>query len=127
MKLAYFDCPSGAAGDMILGAVVDAGVPFETLERELTGLGLAGYRLECAEVMKAGFRATKVHVHLDGYEEGPGYFRRLPDAEGQEQHSEHGAAGHRGLAEILDILERSRLVPEVRDMASRVFQRLAEA
>ena len=123
MKLAYFDCPSGAAGDMILGAVVDAGVPFETLERELTGLGLAGYRLECSEVMKAGFRATKVHVHLDGYEEGPGYFRRLPDPEGHEHHP----AGHRGLAEILDILERSRLTPKVRDMASRVFQRLAEA
>ena len=123
MKLAYFDCPSGAAGDMILGALVDAGVPFETLERELTGLGLAGYRLECSEVMKAGFRATKVHVHLDGYEEGPGYFRRLPDPEEHEHH----AAGHRGLGEILGILERSRLAPQVRDMASRVFRRLAEA
>ena len=123
MKLAYFDCPSGAAGDMILGALVDAGVPFETLERELGGLGLAGYRMECSEVIKAGFRATMVHVHLDGYEEGPGYFRRLPDSEGHEHHP----AGHRGLAEILDILERSRLVPEVREMASRIFRRLAEA
>ena len=45
-KLAYFDCPSGASGDMILGALVDAGVPFETLERELAGLGVDGYRLE---------------------------------------------------------------------------------
>jgi len=123
VKLAYFDCPSGAAGDMILGALVDAGIPFETLERELTGLGLAGYRLECSEVMKAGFRATKVHVHLDGHEEGPGYFRRLPDPE---EH-EHQPAGHRGLGEILGILERSRLAPPVRDMASRVFRRLAEA
>ena len=123
MKLAYFDCPSGAAGDMILGALVDAGVPFETLERELTGLGLAGYRLECSEVMKAGFRATKVDVHLDGHEEGPGYFRRLPAPEGHEHHP----AGHRGLGEILGILERSRLAPQVRDMASRVFRRLAEA
>jgi len=123
VKLAYFDCPSGAAGDMILGALVDAGVPFETLERELTGLGLAGYRLECSEVMKAGFRAMKVHVHLDGHEEGPGYFRRLPDPEEHEHHP----AGHRGLGEILGILERSRLAPPVRDMASRVFRRLAEA
>jgi len=123
VKLAYFDCPSGAAGDMILGALVDAGVPFETLERELTGLALAGYRLERSEVMKAGFRATKVHVHLDGYEEGPGYFRRLPDPDGREHHP----AGHRGLGEILGILERSRLAPEVRDMASRIFRRLAEA
>jgi len=123
-RIAYFDCPSGAAGDMILGALVDAGVPFETLERELSGLGLAGYRLECSEVMKAGFRATKVHVHLDGYEEGPGYFRRLPAPDG---HPEHHPAGHRGLGEILAILERSRLTPVVRDMASRVFRRLAEA
>lgn len=123
LKLAYFDCPSGAAGDMILGALVDAGVPFEKLESELAGLALAGYRLERSEVMKAGFRATKVHVHLDGYEEGPGYFRRL-DPEGQHEHS---PAGHRGLGEILGILERSRLTPVVRDMASRVFRRLAEA
>lgn len=124
LKLAYFDCPSGAAGDMILGALVDAGVPFEKLESELAGLALAGYRLERSEVMKAGFRATKVHVHLDGYEEGPGYFRRLPEPEGQHEHS---PAGHRGLGEILGILERSRLTPVVRDMASRVFRRLAEA
>ena len=109
---------------MILGALVDAGVPFERLESELAGLALAGYRLERSEVMKAGFRATKVHVHLDGYEEGPGYFRRLPDPEGQ---PEHPPAGHRGLGEILGILERSRLTPVVRDMASRVFRRLAEA
>ena len=122
-KLAYFDFPSGAAGDMILGALVDAGVSFETLERELTGLGLAGYRLECSEVMKAGFRATQVHVHLDGYEEGPGSFRRGPDPDGHEHHP----AGHRGLSEVLGILERSRLAPEVREMASRVFRRLAEA
>lgn len=132
MKLAYFDCPSGAAGDMILGALVDAGVPFATLERELGGLDLAGYRIECSEVMKAGFRATKVHVHLDGYEEGPGYFRRLPAPEGHahldaNRADAHGAAGHRGLTDILDILERSRLVPEVRDMASRIFRRLADA
>ena len=123
-RIAYFDCPSGAAGDMILGALVDAGVPFETLERELAGLALAGYRLECSEVMKAGFRATKVHVRLEGYEEGPGYFRRLPDPDGP---PEHHPAGHRGLGEILGILERSRLAQAVRDMASRIFRRLAEA
>jgi uncharacterized protein (TIGR00299 family) protein len=104
MRLAYFDCPSGASGDMILAALVDAGAPFEALSRELAGLGVDGYRLERREVIKAGFRATKVDVALG-----------------------HHDAGHRGLREILDILERSRLAPAVRDMASRVFQRLAEA
>jgi pyridinium-3,5-bisthiocarboxylic acid mononucleotide nickel chelatase len=104
MRLAYFDCPSGASGDMILGALVDAGAPFEALSRELAGLGVDGYRLERREVIKAGFRATKVDVALG-----------------------HHEAGHRGLREILDILEGSRLAPAVRDMASRIFRRLAEA
>jgi uncharacterized protein (TIGR00299 family) protein len=108
MRLAYFDCPSGASGDMILGALVDAGAPFEVLERELAGLGVGGYRLEHRPVMKAGFRATKVDVRLDGH--APGY--------------EHG---HRGLSEILAILENSRLPSVVREMAARVFRRLADA
>jgi uncharacterized protein (TIGR00299 family) protein len=89
---------------MILGALVDAGVPFDVLTRELAGLGVDGYRLERREVMKAGFRATKVEVVLSRHE-----------------------AGHRGLREILDILEGSRLAPPVREMAARVFRRLAEA
>jgi uncharacterized protein (TIGR00299 family) protein len=104
MRLAYFDCPSGASGDMILGALVDAGAPFDVLTRELAGLGVDGYRLERREVIKAGFRATKVDVALSRHE-----------------------AGHRGLREILDILEGSRLAPPVREMAARVFRRLAEA
>ena len=104
MRLAYFDCPSGASGDMILGALVDAGAPFEALTRELAGLGVEGYRLERREVMKAGFRATKVDVVL-GAPEG----------------------GHRGLREILDILEQSRLAPAARELATRIFRRLAEA
>jgi uncharacterized protein (TIGR00299 family) protein len=89
---------------MILGALVDAGAPFEALTRELAGLGVEGYRLERREVMKAGFRATKVDVVL-GAPEG----------------------GHRGLREILDILEQSRLAPAARELATRIFRRLAEA
>jgi uncharacterized protein (TIGR00299 family) protein len=119
LKLAYFDCPSGASGDMILGALVDAGVPFEALERELAGLGVDGYRLERSEVMKGGFRATKVDVHLAGCDRDPG---ALYSGIGP-----HDSAGHRGLGEILGILERSQLAPRVREMASRVFRRLADA
>ncbi|HEX7788763.1 MAG TPA: nickel pincer cofactor biosynthesis protein LarC [Methylomirabilota bacterium] len=127
MKIAYFDCPSGASGDMILGALVDAGAPFETLERELAGLQVAGYRLERREVMKAGFRATKVDVHLDGYEHDPGYMGRAAQGARPAHSAGHHASGHRGLEEILGILESSRLAPAVRDMASRVFRRLAAA
>src|SRR5215470_8181617 len=111
MKTAYFDCPSGASGDMILGAVVDAGAPFDALERELAGLGIEGYRLERREVMKAGFRATKVDVHVERSGAEPGHHH----------HPE------RTLATILGLIEGSRLAPPVRERAARIFRRLAEA
>jgi uncharacterized protein (DUF111 family) len=66
VRLAYFDCPSGAAGDMILGALVDAGLGWEDLLADLARLALPGYALERREVMKGAFRATKVEVHVGG-------------------------------------------------------------
>ena len=60
MKIAYFDCPSGAAGDMIMGALVDAGVPFDAFRAELRKLALPGWDLVRREVRMGAFRATKV-------------------------------------------------------------------
>ena len=71
MRLAYFDCPSGAAGDMILGALVDAGLVWEDLRADLDRLALPGYALERREVMKGAFRATKVEVHVAEQAHGP--------------------------------------------------------
>jgi pyridinium-3,5-bisthiocarboxylic acid mononucleotide nickel chelatase len=92
---------------MILGALVDAGLPFEELRAGLAGLELGGYTLERREVMKRGFRATKVEVHI------------------------HGPEGHhhphRTLPVIRDILARSTLPDGVKGSALRVFTRLAEA
>jgi uncharacterized protein (TIGR00299 family) protein len=105
MKVAYFDCPSGASGDMILGALVDAGCPLDDLRAELAKLPLSGYRLSARQVTKGPFRATKVDVAIDP----------------------HGDPARPGLSEILDLLERSALPARVKDRASRIFRRLAEA
>src|SRR3989442_4323409 len=104
MKVVYFDCPSGASGDMILGALVDVGVSLEALQAELATLGLPGWRLSAREVRRGAFRATKVDVHLEGA-----------------QHE------HRHLGDIVRILEASGLAPAVVSGAVRVFRRLAEA
>jgi hypothetical protein len=104
VKIAYFDCPSGAAGDMILGALVDAGVSFEALTAQLELLRLPGYALERREVSKAGFRATKIEVKLDA-----------------------GSHSSRGLRDVLHILEQSDLPADVRAQAARIFTRLGEA
>ena len=63
MKTAYFDLISGASGDMLLGALIDAGLPEETLSNELGKLHLDDFSLESRKVLKNCFAATKVDVH----------------------------------------------------------------
>jgi uncharacterized protein (TIGR00299 family) protein len=105
VKVVYFDCPSGASGDMILGALIDAGVSLQTLRAELGKLGLPGFTLETREVRRGAFRATKADVVLD------------------QQVRHH----HRQLRDILAILGASQLPPSVIAAAARIFSRLAEA
>jgi len=108
VKVAYFDCPSGAAGDMILGALVDAGLSFETLRARLAGLRVPVFTLSRREVMKGAFRATKVDVHV-------------------EKGSDRGHHPHRDLPTILALLGDSDLSADVKGAAARIFTRLAEA
>jgi uncharacterized protein (TIGR00299 family) protein len=104
-RVVYFDCPSGASGDMVLGALVDVGVPVETLRAELAKLGLGGWTLATREVRRGAFRATKVDVVVDRATDQP----------------------HRNLGDITAILTGGRLAPEVVAGATRIFTRLAEA
>ena len=63
MKLLYFDCFSGAAGDMILGALIDAGLPLDALKQALGSLGVDGWDVSADRVVKCGITATKFRVH----------------------------------------------------------------
>ncbi len=104
MTLAYFDCFSGISGDMILGALVDAGVSIDALRAELARLALPGYEIASEKVKRSGIAATKVHVRTVLTEQKT---RHLPD--------------------ILKIIEGSSLSPAVRRKSSMIFTRLAEA
>ena len=68
MNIAYFDCFSGISGDMILGALVDAGLSFDTLAQELSKLRLTGYELSTEKTERHSISATKVEVTLTGKE-----------------------------------------------------------
>ncbi|MFW6133712.1 MAG: nickel pincer cofactor biosynthesis protein LarC [Planctomycetota bacterium] len=113
MTLLYLDCFAGAAGDMIVGALLDAGCDFDALKRELAKLSLGGYQLRAEKVTRQGLGGTKFHVdlHAADHAHGPGT----------------GAAGHRRLSEIVGIIDGAGLTPRVADRAKRVFARLAEA
>ncbi len=63
-RICYLDCASGVSGDMLLGALVDAGVSLQKLKKELSKLSVKGYELEAKRVKRAGFAATKVDVKI---------------------------------------------------------------
>src|SRR2546429_57858 len=105
VKVVYFDCPSGAAGDMIMASLLDAGVSLDALRTELAKLPLTGWELVVREVRKGAFRATKVDVEID-------------------HHAHHH---HRTLGDIVAILDASTLRDSIKDRARRIFTRLADA
>ncbi len=102
-RIAYFDCQSGISGDMILAALIDAGVELAALNRAVGSLGLPEVRLALREVKKMGFRAAQVVV---------------------EHPHEHA---HRHLHHITAMIERSSLSERQKALAAKIFTRLAEA
>jgi len=103
MRTLYFDCFAGASGDMILGAMVAAGVESQALLGQLSLLDVPGYTIEFQTVDRSGISATYARVQtLD------------------EQ-------THRHLGHVLKIIYDSQLSVEVKDRAAKVFSRLAEA
>ncbi len=103
MRIGYFDCSSGVAGDMILGALVDAGAPLAELERLLRPLPLAGWRLSAEPVHRGSLQATLVRVQVDA------------------------SPSSRSLAEIVELIRRADLTAGVQEQAVSIFRRLAEA
>lgn len=65
MKVAYLDCQGGLAGDMLLGALLDAGTSEEAVRAALDGLSLSGWQLELSEVQRGGLRALRATVRLE--------------------------------------------------------------
>ena len=70
MRIAYLDCFSGISGDMFLGALLDAGVPAELLEKTVHALGVDA-RLEISRVSRSGISAIKVDVYSHGEKDLP--------------------------------------------------------
>lgn len=107
-RVLYLDCYAGAAGDMLLGALLDAGVPLDAVRGALGSLGLEeGFRVEAARVLRAGVSATKFSVVV-------------PETPAD-------VHPHRHLSGIEKHVRRSALSPAAQDRAIALFRRLAEA
>ncbi|MGZ4498445.1 MAG: nickel insertion protein, partial [Nocardioides sp.] len=99
----WVDASSGASGDMLLGALLGAGVPVEVLQEAVDAIAPEPVTLTVEAVTRNGFAATRCHV-------------RIADS-----------VTHRSWRDIRDLLAAAPLAPAVRDLATRAFERLAVA
>ena len=118
MRIGYLECFSGISGDMLLGALVDAGVPFAHLEKTAAALGVDA-RLEMRKVCRGGLSATKVDVIT--------LEQSAHSHEGHAEHTHTAHAPHRHLSAILKIIRAASLSETVIDLSIRAFQLLGEA
>jgi pyridinium-3,5-bisthiocarboxylic acid mononucleotide nickel chelatase len=109
-RVLWIDASAGVAGDMLLGAFVDLGIPLETLQAAVDAVLPGEARLESETVSRAGLRATKVEVQV-----------ALPAAPHRDR------SGERTWTAIRALLAAADLAPGVRNRALRAFERLAEA
>ena len=123
MRVLYFDCFAGAAGDMILGALVDAGLPFEELKRALGSLAVEGWDVSVDRVVKTGVSATKFKVHEHAHQ-GSGIGDQ---GSAHHHHHHHHDHGHHSLEEIFAAINRSALSESGKTRAIDMFRRLGEA
>jgi uncharacterized protein (TIGR00299 family) protein len=105
----YLDCFSGASGDMVLGALIDLGLPVDALRGALGSLALEYGDIRAEKVLRAGVTATKFRLED----------RRPPAAENSHRHYH--------LKGIVNAIRRSSLTVESQDRAIQLFERLAEA
>jgi pyridinium-3,5-bisthiocarboxylic acid mononucleotide nickel chelatase len=132
LPILYFDCFSGAAGDMVVGSLIDAGVPLDEIRRALGSLAIAPDVVWTERVTRAGVSATRFCVqgethpvdHAHDHESGH------HDHSHVHHHHEHEEVGHhvhRTLSDISRLIEGSALSGAGKDRAKHLFRRLGEA
>ena len=145
MRVLYFDCFSGASGDMVLGALIDAGVALEDVRSALGSLAISPDSVWTEPVVRAGIRATKfcvtgeeaahahepMHVHAHEHSHGhAAHGHRHGHHENHAHTHSHAAVDHhdhRSLTEINQLIDRSALSAGGKTRAKELFQRLGEA
>lgn len=102
MKIAYLDCFSGISGDMMLGALLDLGVPSEMLFEELRKIDVTGYSIRAVKEHRGLIAGTRVLVEV-------------------------GEQPHRSLRDIQELIHRSKLHEKIQERILAIFEKLADA
>ena len=143
MKAIYLDTFAGISGNMLLGALLDAGYPLEALRSELQKLHLGAYELIYKKVNKLGIEATYFNVllteeleHLHDHEHEHEHHHEEHEHSHQHEHEHHHEENthihahthvHRNLQDIMEIINTSELSEPIKGAAEKVFRAIAEA
>ena len=141
-RILYFDCFSGIAGDMTLGALIDLGVDQDQLIAALKSLDLPDWSLSASVERRQGLRGINVEIWVGDQKEGPaGIINSGSDfsdhghGHDSAHHTEsnghnpgdHTHENHRHYRDIIDIIAKSGLPESVKQMAIAAFDVVAEA
>lgn len=122
----YLECYSGISGDMTVAALVDLGADQEVLMSALRSLPVDGYEVEISRVKKAGLDVCDFAVHLDAAHQNHDHDMEYLHGDAHYHvHTHHHA--HRGLREILHIIEHADITPRAKKIASDIFHVIAKA
>lgn len=134
MTTLYLDTFSGISGDMFLGAMLDLGVGFADLQRDLTKLGLHGYHLHAVRKTKSGISGIAFQVHLEhdhahghAHSHGHQHFHHHPHQHPHDSHSDHSHDESRNFSQIQGVIRASSLSDWVKEKSLSVFRRVAVA
>ena len=145
MKAIYLDTFAGISGNMLLGALLDAGYPLEALRSELQKLHLGAYELIYKKVNKLGIEATyfnvllpEEHEHSHDHEHEHEHHHEEHEHSHQHEHEHHHEENthihahththiHRNLQDIMEIINASALSVSIKGAAEKVFRAIAEA
>ena len=122
LRILYFDCFSGASGDMVLGALIDAGVPLDDVRRALGSLAIAPGAVWTEQVSRAGIRATRFCVRG---EDAAHHHHHDVATHTHAHEGRHHA--HRNLAEINGLIDASSLTAVGKGRAKELFKQLGTA
>ena len=137
-KCLYLDCTSGISGDMFVAALLDLGADEKELIAGLKSIADDGFDIKISKVEKSGIACTDFDVVLDEMHDGHDHdmeylyghlngHQHAADNHLETPHKEHKHQGHRGLAEIKEIISKTTFHDKTKKLAEKIFEILADA
>ena len=127
MKKLYFECNMGAAGDMLMAALLELHPDPEGFVQRLNNVGIPDVEIEKIAVTKCGIQGTGVSVRVHGQEEDDHLHDHHHDHDHEHEHGHHHEHHHTGMHEIASIIADLKISDKVKKDVAAVYELIAQA